>query len=266
LLDEDVHFTLAGYRDVRGRSPVVAAHDALLGAYVERSVITTRVLLTDSAQLVEWFMTGLYGDIRRPMAISGATVLFTKDDGSIWDIHLYFDEALVKAQIGMGPRGFPSAIFPATPKDARKTVEQTGSPEEKANLAPVHEALDALENGDEAPYLATMTDDVELTTVEIAEPARGRASARRYFRAMRKAIANLDTQIDNIWAIGQFVVVEYHIVGEQRGPIAWVPAQKDNLLKLFVVDVMQLQDSKIARVWRYDNPAQIASSSEGGTQ
>ena len=54
-----------------------------------------------------------------------------------------------------------------------------------------------------------------------------------------------------------FVVVEYHIVGEQRGPIGRIPAQKDNLLKMFDVDVVQLKDHKITHIWRYDNPAQL---------
>ena len=74
---------------------------------------------------------------------------------------------------------------------------------------------------------------------------------------MNKSIANLDSSIDDIWGIGDFVVVEYHIVGEQKGPIGKIPAQKDNLLKMFDVDVVELKDHKISHIWRYDNPAQL---------
>src|SRR5581483_3477886 len=106
--------------------------------------------------------------------------------------------------------------------------------------------------------LATMSDDVEVTTLVLSR--KGKAEARNYFRDRRKSIGNLDTSIDNIWGIGNYVVVEYHVVGEQRGPIGWVPAQKDTLIKMFTVDVMEIQNAKIARIWRYSNPSQIVST------
>ncbi len=109
-----------------------------------------------------------------------------------------------------------------------------------------------------------MTDDVETLGLESPRPAHGKADARAYMKAMHKAIGRLDTQIDNISGIGSYVVVEYHIVGEQRGPIGWVPAQKDTLLKMYIVDVVELTGGKISRIARYDNPMQILSTSEAG--
>jgi hypothetical protein len=54
----------------------------------------------------------------------------------------------------------------------------------------------------------------------------------------------------------QYAVVEYTIAGEQLGPIGWVPAQKDAVIRLHLVDVNELRDGRIARIWRYDNPAE----------
>jgi ketosteroid isomerase-like protein len=258
-LDEDAHFTFAGYRDVHGRENVVQVHNALFGAFDPRTFVASRVLLTDSAQIVEWTMTGAHNATHKQVTFKGVALLWTKDDGSIADVHLYFDDALAKAQLGIGPKALVGLPAPPMPSGERQEVEQTRSPDESANVAVIRAALEALENADESAYVATMTDDVEVTTLESAKPSRGKPAARGYLKAMHKAIGQLDTSIDNVWGIGPYVVVEYHIVGEQRGPLAWIPAQKDNLLKMFLVDVSEMRGGKIAHVWRYDNPAQILS-------
>jgi hypothetical protein len=259
-LDEEAHFTFVGSRDAHGREEVVKAHDALFGAFEQRSFVPTRVLLTDSSQVLEWTMTGVHKASRKPVTIKGLVLLWTKDDGTISDVHLYFDEAVVKAQRGEGPTALQGLPPVALPSQAPAEVEQARSPEETANVALVRAEVQALEDNKEATYVATMTDDVEVTTLESAAPSRGKAGARAYFAAMRKAIGYLDTSIDNAWGVGPFVAVGYQILGEQRGPIGWIPVQKDKLIKMSVVDVVEIRDRKIARVWRYDNPSQIVSS------
>ena len=74
---------------------------------------------------------------------------------------------------------------------------------------------------------------------------------------MHKAIGQLDTTLDNAWGVTQYAVVEYFISGEQVGALGWVPPQRDRVIRLQVVDVMEIRDGKVAHVWRYDNPSQI---------
>jgi ketosteroid isomerase-like protein len=256
LIYEDAHFSFAGTRDAYGRDDIVAAHRALFGKLAARSFGVVRVLRTDSAQSIEWVMTATEG--ARPVALRGLALLWTRDDGTIADIHFYFDEALLAAAVGQGPKALRGLPPPAPAPAVREEVEQAGSPEEAANLALVGHVLDALEN-DAAAYVGAMRDDVEINVLEAARPARGRQVAAAYYAAMQRAIARLDTQLDNGWGIGRYVVVEYHIVGEQRAPIGFVPVGKDPLVKLSLVDVVELTGGKIARIWRYDNPMQIAS-------
>jgi ketosteroid isomerase-like protein len=265
-LDEDVHFAFPGKDDAHGRESVVRAHDLLFGAFDRRAVATTRVWRTANAQSVEWAMTGVHArewmgvsPTEKPVAFKGVTLLWTKDDGSITDVHVYFDVAIVRAQLGAGPKGLlrPPAPPPAPKETAEPQVfEQTGSPDEKNNVAVVRTAFDALENHDLAAYLAAMTDDIEVHTLEQAQPMRGKDDLRAYFAAMHRAIGQLDTTIDNAWGIAGFAVVEYDIAGEQLGPIGWI-VQRDKVIRLHVVDVVELRESKIARVWRYDNPGEI---------
>jgi ketosteroid isomerase-like protein len=272
-LDDDAHFSFPGLDDAHGRDPIVYSHDALLGAFDHRNVTTSRVLRTSSEQTVEWTMTGVHErpwmDIaatHKPVTIKGLALLWTKDDGSITDIHLYFDVAVVKAELGIGPKellGLAKHVGSTSGDSTTSTrplvVEQVGSANEKFNVALARAALDALESNNLAAYEATMSDNVELYTLEHAQPLRGKAEASAYFKAKRKAIGQLDTTVTDAWGIGPFAVLEYTIAGEQLGPIGWVPAQRDKAVRFHEVDVIEVAGEKIARVWRYDNPAEVVA-------
>jgi hypothetical protein len=268
-LDGDARLAFPGMTDAQGRDAVVRAHGALFGPFDQRKFTTSRVWRTDSEQSVEWTMTGTQARdwmgvaaTRKPVTLRGLTLLWTKDDGTITDVHVYFDVAVVKAQLGVGPKELlilpPPSVAPA---GAPQVFEQTGSTDEKNNVAVVHGALDALENNDLAGYLGSMTDDLEIYTSERAQPMRGKDASLGYYKSMHKAIGQLDTTVINAWGIAQFAIVEHDIAGEQLGPIGWVPAQRDKVVRLHVVDVAQLQGRKIARVWRYDNLAEIVGPS-----
>jgi ketosteroid isomerase-like protein len=268
LLDEDVHLASPGLGDANGRAAVVRVHDALFGAFDDRKIALRRVWRTPNEQTIEWTMTGAQTrdfmgipSTRKEVAFKGLTLLWTKDDGSITEVHLYVDTAVVKAQLGTGPKELIALPPPALGSEPAQIFEEpkTGAEDEKHNAAVVQSALDALENNSESGYIGAMTDDVELNTLERARPTIGRQEARLYYKAMHKAIGQLDTTTENAWAVGRFAVVEYWIAGEQLGPIGWIPVQPDKVIRLEIVDVAEIREGKIARVWRYDNPAEIAT-------
>lgn len=266
LLDDDAHSEFAGAKDAHGRDNVVKAHDAMFGAFDQRVFTPSRTWLTDSAQVVECTMTGVQARdwegvvaTHKPVSFKGVSLLWTNDDGSIIDVYVLFDEAVVKVQLGAGPKDLAN-LQPAAAATAGDVVEQARTSEEAANVLQVRASLTALEKGDEAGYLATMSDDVEVNVPERAQPARGKDEARAYFKTLRKEISEIDTSVDNAWGVKQFVIAEYFIVGEQQLPIGWVPVQSEKLIKLAVIDVVEMRGGKIARVWRYDDPAQILAT------
>jgi ketosteroid isomerase-like protein len=266
LLDDDVRLTFPGMDDAHGKDAVLHSHEVLLGAFDPRTVTTIRVFRTDSIQSVEWVASGTQARewmsvpaSRKPAVIKGLTLLWTKDDGTITDIHVYFDVAAVKAQLGVGPKELLAQPPPAAPPGPAQVLEQAGTPEEAASVAVGRAAIDALENDNEAGYVAGRTDDTEYYTLERAQPDRGKDAARGYFKAMRKAIGQLDTAIDNEWGIGAFSILEYSITGEQLGPIGWIPSQRNKVIRLHVAQVNEIRDGKIARVWRYENPLEIVN-------
>jgi ketosteroid isomerase-like protein len=266
-LDDDIHFSFPGMDDAHGRDAVVHAHANLFGGFDERRVATTRVLRTDSVQTLEWTLSGIHAHdwmgvpaTRKPVVFRGFTILWTKDDGSIVDVHVYFDVAVVKAQLGAGPKDLLALPAPSQPSSLVEVFDQTGSPEENIAVNVAHASLDALEGKDEAAYVDNKTEDVEVHSLERAQVGRGREDARAYFKTMHKAIGQLDTTVDNAWGIAQFAVEEYTIAGEQMAPLGWIPVKRDKVILLHVAQVNEVRDGKIARVWRYDNPSEIVGT------
>ena len=270
LLDDEAHFSSPGMDDAHGPGPVEHAHDVLFGAFDERKVATSRVWRTPGEQTIEWTMAGTQARdwmgvaaTHKGVTFKGLTLLWTKDDGSVTDIHMYIDVALVKAQLGVGPKDLLGVAPPSLPTGAAQVFEQTAtaSADEQSHVAVIQAWLDALENGSESGYTGAVTEDTEGYTLEHSQPARGKEAARTYYQAMHRAIGQLDTTVDNAWGVGQFSIVEYSIAGEQLAPIAWVPAQRDKVIRLQLVDICEIAGGKVTRVWRYDNPMQILSAS-----
>jgi ketosteroid isomerase-like protein len=263
-LDTDSHFTFPGLSDARGKDAVLKGHDALFGAFDSRIFTATGLWRTDSTLTIEWTMSGTQARdwmgvpaTHKNVVFKGVSLLWTRDEGSITDVHVVFDVAAVKTQLGAGPKELAALVAPPMPTGAAQSTEQAHSPEETANVAAVHAWLDALEHADDTAYLAAMSDDVTVDAPERPQPMHGKDDQKAYFKAMHHAIGELDTRVDNAWGFGHFAVVEYSINGEQIGPLGWIPAKADRVMRLHVVDVIDLQGGKIAHITRYENPGEI---------
>jgi ketosteroid isomerase-like protein len=262
LLSDDPHWAFPGQNDAQGRQAVVRAHELLFGAFRGRTFTIDRVWRTPNEQTIEWTMSGLQERdwmsapaSHRQARFKGLTLLWTRDDGTIADVHVYFDVAVVKVALGAGPKGLAGLPEPMAAADPQ-VYEQPDSGD-LGSLGVVTTSLDALGNHKLDVYLGAMTDDVEIWTLERAQPGRGRRAASAYLAAMNQAIGQLDVTVTHGWSVGSFAIVEYSMSGLQRGPIGWVPAQQDNVIALKVADVCEMRAGKIARIWRYDNPAQL---------
>jgi predicted ester cyclase len=274
LLDEDAHFLSPDMDDAHGTTGVVHGMDQLFGAFDDRKLFETRVWRTPNEQTIEWTMTGTQArewkgvpPTHKPVSFQGLTLLWTKDDGSIVDIHVYVDIAVVMAQLGAPPsKDFPALSPASVPTGAAQVFErsQAASADEANNVAIARGALDALENNNESAYLGSFDDAVEVYTQERPQPMRGKEDLKTYFRGMRKSIGQLDTTVKNAWGVAQYAIVEYVIDGEQLGPIGWIPAQRDEVIRFQIVDVDEIRAGKIVKVWRYDNPMQILPGTPGG--
>jgi hypothetical protein len=257
VLADDAHFTLAGLvtTDAIGRRDVIAAHDKLFGTFDRKSLVPSRVLLTSDTQSIEWTLTAQDKTTGMPIGIRGIALVTTKDNGMIRDIHLYFDQGILLAQISGAPKQLASLPRATSPGGPRVEAEQANSPEEAADSKLAASAIEALQN-DETAYAAVFADDIEIDTLQSARPLKGKKELHAYYQALHVAITGIVTTVDNRWSIGKYTVVEYHLVGRQRAKYEYVPI-KDPVIKLYFAEVAELRDGQIAHVWRYDNPIQI---------
>lgn len=265
LFTANAHGSFCGSMTVTGREAVLQLHEMLFAPFEARTVVATRIFDTAAVAIVEWTLTGrqdhdwmAVGATHAPVTFDGITLLWKMNDGTISDIHVYFDVAMVKAQLGAEPKGVPVASM-SSPSTQPLTWHQGDTAVEMDDVLTVRGALDALAAEDEPGYLSLMTRGVVIRTLERAEPTRGETQARRYYEAVHRAIGQLETRVDNIWGVQSYVVVEYELSGLQLGPIDLVPLRKDRVVQLHVVDVVELRDDRIAQIWRYDDPSEIVS-------
>jgi hypothetical protein len=280
-LDDDARFTFPGLDDVHGRDAIVRRHEQLFGGLEQREVAPGRVWRTAGEQTVEWTMRGIQArdwlgsaPTQRPLTLRGVALLWTKDDGSITDVHLYFNVAATRRQLGLAPDGSSATAKRSTsradagasredagpseePSPSNETFDQQNTATEKDQIALYRGSLDALEQNEEPSYLGSMADDVAVFTPGGLRNARGKTDLRAYYHQMHAAIGQLDTTVTDAWGVGPYAVVEYTITGVQLGPLEGAPVQRDTTVRLHLVDVAEIRDRKIQRVWRYDNPAEL---------
>jgi hypothetical protein len=269
MLDVGAHFMSPAFGDARGRDGVVRAHEALFGGFDDRQLDVSRVWRTDSTQMIEWTFRGVFErpfgrmtPTHEPARFRGLTILWTSDDGAITDIHVYFDESAILVRSDAGAGSGADGVGPSADTgtmdggDGPRFFDQAGSLTERLDLECVRASLDALEQNRERDYLSATTDDVELFPGGPEKSVRGKEALAGYVRALHKSIGQLDTTIENAWAIGDFVIVEYDMAGELVGPIGNVPAD-GRVIRLHVVDVVELAGARMKRIWRYDDPAEL---------
>jgi len=265
LLAEEAHMTFGGSSTL-GRERVVAMHETLFGAFDDRSLALERIWMTDSSQALAWVLSGVQNRdwmgvpaSHKRFAVKGLSLLWTKDDGSISDIHVYLDEALLRAQLGVGPADLQKLPPPAIPSGPPQVVEQADTPQEVANLGMLRGMIDALEDNKPAVYLASVTDDVEIHGLEHAAPARGKDAVRAYFDTMRRSIGQLDTLAQGGFGAGDWAILEYSISGVQLAPLDTVPFVRGGVIRVHLVDVAQLHNGKVQKLYRYDDPGEVAA-------
>jgi ketosteroid isomerase-like protein len=270
MLDEQAHFAFRG-RTTHGRDRVLKGHAEMFGAFDQRQFIATRVWLTDSthpldSQAFEWTMTGVQAReflgvpaTHKQVFVKGLTLLWTNDNGVVSDLHVYFDEELVKAQLGVGPAELQKLPAPALDTTPARIFERAGTPEEPANSKLMRSMVQALEDDKEAEFLSLMADDVQICTMDHAEPTIGKKAASDYFRTMRRSIRLLDTVIENAWGVQSFAVAEYAITGLQFAPFPRVAFAEGRPLHTQFADIAEIHDGRIVRIWRYDDPIGFAA-------
>ena len=174
---------------------------------------------------MEWTLSGRAGprlDGRGRHAEAGrlsraSTLLWTKDDGTLTDVHVYFDVAAVKALLGAGPRELEGLAPPADTLRPGAGRSRRG-PRSRTTRRPCAPRSQRSRTTARARTSTPWPTRSRSTRSIAPSRRRGREEQRAYFKAMHKAIAQLDTTIDKRSSVGPYAIVEYSITGEQLAP------------------------------------------------
>jgi ketosteroid isomerase-like protein len=260
-LDPEGNLSFPGMSEATDRDADVKALAELFGAFAGRAFAQGRVWQAPGVTVVEWTMTGTHArewmgvkPTQKAVTIRGLGLFFFDVKGLVNDTHLYFDVGATLAQLGAGPKGIEAPAAATAP--AAVVVAASGSEPEKQNVALVNASWDALEARSEAGYLAPFADDVEVTRLDRANPERGKADRKKFYKWATSGIGSLAQTPLNAWGIGSFVVEEYSITGVHSGKLTEV-APSGHALRLRYVDVDELKDGKVVHTWTYGNSLEL---------
>jgi steroid delta-isomerase-like uncharacterized protein len=267
LLDPDVDFTFPGRSDATDRPGTLKALDELFGAFSGKKLATSRIFQIGEAAVVEWAMTGTQSAAwmgvppsQKEVGLRGVTLLWFNLNGLVNEVHIYFDCGSVLAELGAAPNKAIQAGPPASPASTPVVTVAGGTAEEKANVALVNASWDALEAKNEAGYLTPIADNVEVTRMDRSGVEKGKEDRRKYFHWVASGISSLAQTPLNAWGAASYVIEEYTFTGVHSGNLTSLPPS-GHALRLHYLDIDELQNGKIVRIWSYGNSLELYAES-----
>jgi ketosteroid isomerase-like protein len=158
-------------------------------------------------------------------------------DGLIREERVYADERSVSSPPGATGRARPFDGLPTT----RESHEAKGAPDEQANV-------ELLRTSFSAPAPA---DDAEL--VDFTQPGSlvGKKYAARWTGARAGELAGAHAAMTHAWGVEGYVVCEYETTGTRR-------ASHGEAATLHGAEVLQIEDGKVKRGWRYGDSLELS--------
>jgi ketosteroid isomerase-like protein len=250
--------TIYGGDRLEGRDAIERYEIALLRAYPGTRFALSAIWLSGSTAVVRYA-------VNTPAASGPATghegLLFYRinDAGEIAEERRYLDALTPMAQAGvLGKR--PARSLPALARDPAIAVVPPGPG--GANSAIVAASFAALDAGDTTGFLATLTDDVVIDELILAEAFNGRSGALAWFRVWTGAFADRSTAITSMVEIGDIVLVETVARGRLIGAIGPLPAT-GTALTIHRAAIFRLHAGHITQITAFMNGKELAPETRG---
>jgi steroid delta-isomerase-like uncharacterized protein len=259
LYAEDGVLMSAGLPEMKGREAIAKFTQQWFDGFSATKLGFSRVWTKGDVMAVEWTVTskhtGEFMGIKasnKDTGLQGMSVLWLNADGTIKADHRYSDMATNMAQIGASKeKARPVATMPAN------TEWIAAKDGDDKNLDVVKKMYTLIDGGadKEKEVWALATDDFSADDYTMPATMK-RPDAQKFFQMIFKAFPDLKQSISNTWAIGDYVIVEGVMNGTHKGPLMGIPATKKTIAAHFV-DVSQVKDGKIAKVWSYSNSVEM---------
>lgn len=270
LYSDDVAFgypSMEGWRETKGRADLEKNMGEFFAAFSDAKITTMRGMHVGDVMILEWVLNGTHsGDFMgmkptgKRLGYRGVSVLWFGDKG-VKREHMYFDHITFMAQLGAAPKGMTGRPVMEVPAEHKpEWVVAANNEAEKKNTELVTTFYAAWEKKDAKAFLDLMADDAQhVDYSRPADPPKGKDAAKKEFETFTKAFPDVKMTKKNVWAAGDYVVIESDMTGTFKGALGPMkPTNKTGTIH--GLDVMQTRDGKMAQGWSYGSGAEFAGA------
>jgi hypothetical protein len=171
---------------------------------------------------------------------------------------LVMDAGTLLGQLGQSPQPHRKAMDTGW---AEKPVVIAANNElEKANLAAVRQAVEALNKHDVTALMAGVADDVVFSDLAAAADRTGKKEVQKSYEELFKGFPDVKIELKNAWAAGDYVVSEGVLSGTNTGDMPSMKLKKTGKsLSVHFLQIDKLQGGKIKNSWVFSNGLAFAS-------
>jgi ketosteroid isomerase-like protein len=244
----------AGMPDVVGKDAIQAHEQKLFDGISNLKLAATHVYTKNDVLVVEWAINGTQSGefmgqkaTNKPIGFTGATVNWYTPEGLIKEAHVYNDDAVILAQMGVSKQ--KARPIPALAEKADMTAAK-GTPDEDKNVDVVKAMYTAFGAKKDADFLALSTDDVTWDDSMMPTQSKGKAEAKSGFKMLTTAFPDIAMTATNAWGIGDYAIVEGTLTGTQKGALGKIAATRKPVT-LHYIDIVQIKDGKMVHGTQY---------------
>jgi len=247
----DAVISIIGDRTLTGRDAIVAEYQRWLDGMKDLKFELGRVFQNDGTVVVEWAFSGTHtGDFlgvkatQSPVGAAGASVLTFDAEGHVTKEERIFDIDTIRKQDDKRAKVGTFRAPPPLPVNVEPHVAKSPADGE-AQLAIARALYAAIDNDKPADALALAAEDVAIEDYARPHPVKGKAAARTLLEEYEAALPNR-TSTTTMFAADGYVVADREVHASTK---------RRSFVEHFV-DVLEIRDGKIARLWTWSNPAE----------
>jgi predicted ester cyclase/ketosteroid isomerase-like protein len=249
----DAVVTIVGDHTLTGRDAIVAEYERWLDGMRDLKFQIGRVFQNGNVVVAEWAFSGTHsGDFlgvkatQSPVGAGGASVLTFDAQGHVTKEDRLFDLGTIRKQDDKHAKAGSFRLPPPLPVSVEAHVAKTASDGEP-QLAVARALYAAMDGDKEADAVALDTDDVAIEDYARPHPLKGKPAARERFDEYESTIPN-GSSTTTMFAADDYVIAAREVRSLSRKHVA-----------AHFVEVLEIHDGKIARIWTWSNPAELSA-------
>lgn len=186
----------------------------------------------------------------KEIGLVASTILWFDNSGEICREHTYADPYTLLIQLGaIEDNGRPVPEIPTE----YELIRSSDTEKDVTNKHHLRRYNELLLNKDLEPWLDYMTDDVEWDDQMVPGLAVGKEHSKSDFVMLAEAFPDAKINMQNMWAVGDYVIHQGIFTATHKGPLKGIPASN----KVVNVDNMDIAYfdayGKISKGWTFGN-------------